>query len=135
MEALLGICAVVVTLAIAGIAIAIMRSLKRFEVTADEFSRTAEVLRSTIAEVHELTESMGAVVPPLQRAASRMEDLSDRAARISNSVLNEIEGPIRNTVAVITGVRTGTRSLIGALTNRIHKMQPRTHANGGTYHE
>jgi len=134
MTVLLAVCAVVVTIAIVVLAIATVRAINRFENTAEEIQKTAEMLRGTITqtesvirEVHELTDSLGQVVPPLRRAADGIEHVTNRAVRISSTVLNEIEAPVRTTMALINGVRTGTRSLFGALTRRLQH----THTNGG----
>jgi uncharacterized protein YoxC len=134
MTVLLAVCAVVVTVAIAALAIATVRAMNRLENTAAEIEKTAEMLRGTIAqseavirEVHELADSFGSVVPPLRRAADGIEQLSNRAVRISSTVLNEIEAPVRTTMALINGFRTGTRSLVSALTRRAQH----THSNGG----
>jgi uncharacterized protein YoxC len=134
MTVLLAVCAVVVTVAIAVIAIAAVRAIHRFEDTAAEIQKTAEMLRGTIAhseavlhEVHELTDSLGSVVAPLRRAADGAAQLSDRAVGMSSAVLDEIERPVRTTLALINGIRTGTRSLVGALTRRAKQTQ----TNGG----
>jgi len=134
MTVLLAVCAVVVTVAIAFIAVATVRTMHRFEDTAGEIHKTAEMLRGTIAhseaiihEVHELTDSLGSVVAPLRRAAGGVEQLSDRAVGMSSAMLDEIERPVRTTLALINGVRTGTRSLVGALTRRAQQTQ----SNGG----
>ncbi len=134
MTVILTVCAVVVTVALVALAIATVRAMNRFENTAEEIQKTAEMLRGTIAqseavirEVHELADSFGSVVPPLRRAADGIEQLSNRAVRISSSVLNEVEAPVRTTIALINGFRTGTRSLVSALTRRAQH----THSNGG----
>ena len=134
MTVLLAVCAVVVTIAIVVLAIATVRAINRFENTAQEIQKTVEMLRGTIAqtetvirEVHDLTDSLGQVVPPLRRAADGIEHIANRAVRVSSTVLNEIEAPVRTTMALIHGVRTGTRSLFGALTRRLQH----THSNGG----
>jgi len=134
MTVLLAVCAVVVTVAIAVVAVVTVRAMNRFEDTAGEIQKTAEMLRGAIAhseavihEVHELTDSLGSVVTPLRRAAGGVEQLSDRAVRMSSAVLDEIERPVRTTLALINGVRTGTRSLVGALTRRAQQTQ----SNGG----
>lgn len=134
MTVILVVCAVVVTIAIVLIAVATVRAINRFENTAEEIQKTAEMLRGTIAqteavihEVHELTDSLGEVVPPLRRAADGIENVTNRAVRISSTVLNEVEAPVRTTMALIHGVRNGTRSLFGALTRRMQH----SHSNGG----
>ena len=134
MTVLLAVCAVVVTIAVVVLAIATVRAFNRFENTAEEIQKTVEMLRGTITqtetvirEVHDLTDSLGQVVPPLRRAADGVEHIANRAVRVSSTVLNEIEAPVRTTMALINGVRSGTRSLFGALTRRLQH----THSNGG----
>ena len=134
MTVLLAVCAVVVTIAITVLTIAAVRAINRFENTAEEIQKTAEMLRGTITqtesvirEVHQLTDSLGEVVPPLRRAAGGLEHVANRAVGISSTVLNEIEAPVRTTMALIHGVRNGTRSLFGALTRRMQH----SHSNGG----
>jgi uncharacterized protein YoxC len=135
MSVLLAVCAVVITIAFTIIAVALIRTLKGFEEATDAFKKTAAVVRASVEDaatatrqVQELAGSLESVVPPLRRAATRVEELSDRAMRLSNTVLNEVEGPIRTTVAMITGVRAATRSLVGSLTRR---PAPST-SNGGS---
>ena len=134
MTVLLAVCAVVVTIAFVVLAVASVRAINRFENTAEEIQKTAELLRGTIAhseavihEVHELADSFGSIVPPLRRAADGIESMSNRAVRISSAVLNEIETPVRTTLALLNGFRSGTRSLVSALTRRTQH----THSNGG----
>jgi len=67
----------------------------------------------------------------VRRAAARIDEVAERAMRASHAVLDEVEPPLRNTLAVLAGLRTGTRSLIGALSRRANHMQ----SNGGNNHE
>ena len=138
MSVLLGICAVVSTLCLAVVAYAILRVLRKFEIASDELTRTAEVVRSTASEANHLARRFGRiadelepVIVPLKRATARLEDLGDRAVQLSNVVLDEVERPLRTTMAVLSGVRAGAHSLIGALTRRANQSQ----SNGGQSHE
>jgi len=137
MPVLLQVCAVIVTLAIVAIALAVTRAMTRFVVASDEFTRTAETIRSSVAQaeamtrqLRELANELESIVPPIKKVATRFGDLGERAAGITSAVLSEVEAPVRNTLALITGVRTGTRSLLGAITRRMG--QP---TNGGYPHE
>ena len=137
MPVLLQICAVVFTVAIVAIAVAVTRAMGRVVVASDEFARTAETIRTTAAQaeamtrqLRELADELKTIVPPIQRVANRFGNLGERAAGITDAVLSEVEAPVRNTLALITGVRTGTRSLLGAITRRMG--QP---TNGGYPHE
>ena len=138
MPVLLQVCAVVVTLAIAAIAIGVLRAIRTFTEVAADFGKTADVVRATVAEVDvvvrqikELAGSMEGVVAPLKQSAENLGAVGNRAARISNALLDEVAKPISNTVALMSGVRMGTRSLIGALSRRLGHAT----SNGGYNHE
>jgi uncharacterized protein YoxC len=137
MPVLIQVCAVVVTLAMVVIAFATMRATRRLEVAGQEFSRTAEVVRESVRkaegvarEVQELAVALKSIAPPVRHAADQFGALAERVAEVSNAMLDEVESPIRTTLAVLTGVKTGTRSLFGALARRAHGQ----HRNGGGDH-
>jgi biopolymer transport protein ExbB/TolQ len=138
MSPLVQLCIVVATLAMAAIAIAAIRAMMRFEAAIHEFTRTAETVRDSVEhaeavtrQVEEFVASMQSAVAPVGRAAVRIDELAERAMRASHAVLDEMEPPLRSTLAVLAGLRTGTRSLIGALSRRANHMQ----SNGGNGHE
>jgi len=138
MPVLLQVCAVIITIAIATIAIVTVRAMNRFGAATDQFARTAEAVRASITEIQTVTrqfqglaDTFEDLLPPLKRTASQVGVVGDRAARLSNVVLNEVEGPIRTTVAVLAGVRTGTRALFHALRDRWSRPE----TNGGYSHE
>lgn len=139
MPVLLQICAVIVTMAIAAIAVVTVRAMVRFETAAKEFTQTAEMVRRSIAEIHEVTREVQAVtasvsefVPRVKGMASRFENLAGRATGLSHAVVAEI-APIRSAVAVANGVRSGAARLFRALTKR--PSRHRTLTNGGLDHE
>jgi hypothetical protein len=138
MPVLMQICAVAVTLAIVGIAIATIRAMRRFEVTSHEFSRTAEKVRETVAQAEMVTRqlqdiavSVQSTLTPVRNAAHRLAAVADRVTEVSNVIVDQVETPVRNTLAVLTGLRTGTRSLLGSLARRVGIR----HSNGGYPHE
>jgi len=137
MSALMQVCAVIVTLAIATIAIATIRAMRRFEVASHEFTRMAETIRESALQaeivtrqLQDLAVAMQSVMPPIRNAASRLEALTERATDVSHAMLDQVESPIRNTLAVLTGLRAGTRSLLGSLGRRAGHQQ----SNGGYDH-
>lgn len=124
MPVLLQICAVIVTLALAAIAIVTVRTMMRFEKAADELSVTAIAIRSSlgqiegiVAEVRDVVESIREVVPHLQRTVARIEGIGERAAGIADAVLGEIEAPVRVALGVSRGVRSGAGHLVERLTH------------------
>ena len=138
MSTILVLCAVVVTVAIATIAVVMLRAVQRFEASAIEFNRTAEAVRSSVQDaqavmrqVQDLTTAFEQVVPRLQAIAAGAEHLGQRAFRLSNGILDEVERPIHDTLAVLAGVRTGARVLVGALVRRARHAE----TNGGNPHE
>lgn len=132
------VCIGVVTLAMVVIAIAAIRAMVRFEVAAHEFSRTTVSLRDSIEhaqevarEVEDLVASMRSAMEPVQRAAERIDVVAERATRASHAVLDEMEPPLHNALAVLAGLRTGTRSLFGALSRRATHL----HSNGANHEQ
>jgi uncharacterized protein YoxC len=140
MQVLLQICAVIVTMALVAIAVVAVRAMARFEKTSEELGRTAEAIRESIGQVQSITHeakeligSLGGAVQQIRGTASRFQDLGDRAARLSTSVLEEVETPVRTVVAVARGVRSGTSVFFERIGNRLgHRF---AHRNGGTEHE
>jgi ABC-type transporter Mla subunit MlaD len=131
MTVLLGICAVISTLGLVAMAIAIIRAMRRFEHASDQVTRTAEVVRASMGQIERLASEFEAVLPPLKRAAADLENLGDRAMKLSNAVLDELEKPLHTTMALLSGVRAGTRSLMGAFLRRAG----RSPSNGGQPNE
>ena len=135
MSTLLGVCAVVCTIGFVMIAVAVVRALRKFEDVSGEVSKTAESARLSLAEIRAIAKQVeqltSSVELPLQRAASEVGDVGHRAAQLSHAMLNEVEGPIRTTVAMLVGLRTGTRSLVNLLSRRAGRSQ----FNGGYSHE
>jgi len=133
MDVLLGVCMVVGTLAVVTVALMTVRAVRHFETVTDEFRKTAEAARTSLAEaervtrqVHDLTLGMEEVLPPLQRSAMRIEELTERAVELSDSVLDEVRRPLETTMSLIRGFRAGTRTLVGALS----RPRIRTASNG-----
>ena len=138
MSPLVQLCIVVATLAMVTIAIAAIRAMMRFEAATHEFTRTAATVRDSVEhaeavtrQVQDLVGSMQTAMAPLRRTAARIDEVAERATRASHAVLDEVESPLRNTLAVLAGLRTGTRSLIEALSRRATHI----HSNGGHNHE
>jgi len=136
MDALLAICMVVGTLAITTIAVMMIRAVKHFDSAIDELRRTAEAARSSIAGARQATgqfvdlaNGLRDVAAPLKRSAMAVEELTGRVAEMSHSVLDEVHRPLDTTIALIHGLRAGTRSLVGALTH--HRNGLRANREGG----
>ena len=142
MPMLLQICAVIVTMAMVAIAIATVRAMIHFEKTASEFTKTSKALHDSIAEaqvviqdVRSMVTSLQSVVPGIRGVVTRFEDLGQRAARLSSSVLDEVEAPVRTATAVARGIRTGTSFLLDRIVQRFGRPSTQALSNGGYDHE
>jgi hypothetical protein len=74
MTIVLQVCMVVVTLAIAMIAIVVMRAMGRFDEVAQDYKHTSEVVRDLVADA-------GAVTRQLQEVAVTIENLVPQLER------------------------------------------------------
>src|SRR5262245_32798442 len=111
MPVFLQICAAVVTTAIVAIAIATVRTMVRFEQAAEKLTETADVVRRSISEVrevtheaHELVSSLADAGDRLKGTISRFADVGNRVSSLSHAVVDEVEAPVREAVAVARGV-------------------------------
>ena len=136
MPVLLQVCVVIVTAALALIAIMTMRAMKRFEKAADEISQTAEMIQRSVAEIgavtrdaHAVVHSIRDVVPHFTGVAERFERIGQRTAALSSDLLTEVEAPVRTAVAISRAVRSGTAHLVDRLTNRFRSTPSQN--NGG----
>lgn len=125
MTPLVQVCVVLITAAFLGVSIMTVRAMARIEKAADEFSRTAQSVQRSMAlvedvthEMHELVGTMGKATPQLQRAVSMFGDLGVRLARLSSALLDEVEVPVRNALAVARGVKSGTAFFVNRLSQR-----------------
>jgi len=139
MSAFLVICFVIVTISVVAIAVATIRMMQHFRKTSDAVNNLTlegrEViveLRGVVQEAGEIVSTFRDVAPRVRGMVSRLEELGERALGLSEALMHEVETPIRTAVAVVRGVRFGTRQLIGRLTER---FAGRGSTNGGSSHE
>lgn len=139
MPLLLQICAVIVTTALVAIAIVTIRTMNRFEKTADALNATAPALRETLAQVdqvvreaRELLDAAEQTLRPVRRTMERLVAVGDRAASLGGAVLGEIEAPMHTAVALTRGLRKGTSFLLDRLVHRTDRRHPIQ--NGGSQH-
>lgn len=125
MTPLVQVCLVLITAAFIVVSIVTVRAMSRIEKAADEFSRTAQSVQRSMAlvedvthEMHELVGSMGEATPQLRRAASMFGDLGVRLAHLSSALMDEVERPVQNALAVARGVRSGTAFFVNRLSQR-----------------
>lgn len=140
MPAVVQACIVVLTLAVVAFAIATIRIMSRLDKSMNEFSALADEVRHSLSKFQQLThevrgmvgtlsEKVSDTVTPLRRAAERFEHLADRTARLSSAVLDEVERPVSTAVALARGVRLGTTTFLGKISERLAHRRSAT--NGG----
>jgi len=139
MSTLLQICFVIVTIAVAAIAVATIRVMQQFRKTSDEFSSMAREARQWIDQLRNVTHDAGEIVssfreyaPRLRRVVDRFEAIGERTAMLSDAVLHEVETPVRTAVAVARGLRFGAQQFVERLTQR---FSGRSSTNGGMNYE
>ena len=137
MTPLVQICVVIVTLALVALAATTILTMIRHSEAAARLTAAAHLslaqVDRLVQDAQELLASVREIVPPAQRVVKRFERLGERAADVSNAVLNEIETPVFTAVAVARGVKIGTTRLLELLTRRF--VQGRSSNNGDHDHE
>jgi uncharacterized protein YoxC len=133
MEWLLLICAVIVTIAVVVTAISVARLTKRLTRVSEEMQLWLVQVRQVTGETHEVVSSLRDAVQPVQRVAGHFAELGERTARLSASLLEEVEAPVRTVVAITRGLRTGTSQFLGRLNSRFRHGRPAT--DGGIRYE
>jgi hypothetical protein len=140
MPALIQICIVIVTIGLSAIAVMTYRMMARFNKTAEEISRLSLTVRESVVtfdlatqEARALVAALHECVPPVQRVMNRFEDIGNRTADLSSSLLDECELPVLAATAVARGVRVGAGHLLERLMDRF--INRRAPTNGGHDHE
>ena len=133
---LVEVCIVVVTVTFVALVATTIVAGIRLGQAAARLTAAAQVavvrLERIAREAEELLASMREVMTPAQRVAKRFEHLGERAADLSDAVLEEIAKPILAAVSVARGVRTGSAQLLDLLT---HRSSRRSSNKGDLDHE
>jgi uncharacterized protein YoxC len=137
MSTLLQICFVIVTIAVAAIAVSTIRAVQHFRRTSEEFAKLAIDARQWLQQVQGVTQSAGEIVgtfrdvaPRVRRVVERIEEIGERTVGISDAVLHEVELPVRQAVAMARGVRYGAQRFMELIGQR---FSGRSATNGGNY--
>jgi len=124
---------------VVAIAVSMIHVMRDFRKASDEFSKLALEARQWIDQLRNVTHEAGEIVgafrdaaPRARRVLERFEAIGERTVRISDALLDEVEGPVRTAVAVARGVRFGAQRLIERLSER---FMGRPSSNGGMNHE
>lgn len=134
MSNLLAVCVVIVTISVVAIAVMAIRIMSRVRRTSDELTRFSEEGRLLIGRLNLVAHDAGEIVgtfrevaPRVRRVVEHIESIGERAVDLSDAVMQEVESPIRNAIAVARGVRFGTQRLVEHWIERFS----RSATNGG----
>jgi len=140
MPVLIQTCIVVATVAVVAIAFVVIRTMLRFDRAATELNRTLRVVRvkveDTADDIRGMVSAFETILPQMRRIVTRFESVGEqigsvgeRTARISHTVLDEIEAPVRTAAALVHGIRSGSSRLLRAIRDRVVYRQ--ASSNGG----
>lgn len=126
------ICMVLVTIAVAWMAVVAIRLMAEVKVLIQNANTSlAEVpglvgeLKRTAARADELLEAFSRITKATQASVSGVEAVAKRTTELASSLLEEVERPITKAIHLIRGVRYGANSLIQRWTKRAaNRNQP-----------
>ena len=130
MPALVQVCIVIVTLAMVVMTATMLLILVRLVRAAGELTRALETAiaktEQLANETRELLAAVRELGGPMRDVWVRFHQLGKRAAVLSTAVLDELEGPVLTSVALMHGVRTGTmrfmelfaRRMVGSISSK-----------------
>jgi len=125
MPVLFQVCFVIVTIAVVVIAVSTIKVMQHFRRSSDEFSGLAvearqliDQLGSVARDAQEIVSTLRDVAPRVRRVLDRFEAVGDRAVTLSDTVIREVEMPVRTLIALVRGFRYGAQQLVERLTQR-----------------
>jgi uncharacterized protein YoxC len=136
---LIQICIAVATIAVVGIAVALIRVLGQLQKTAAQVERTMVSLDQSIPtivhavdETRGVLESLNQVVARVDHIAGDFETVGAKAAKVSSLVVDQVLAPASQVAALVAGVRGGASFLMDGLRKR---RESRLTNTGGNHHE
>jgi hypothetical protein len=119
------ICMVVVTIAAVGMAVMSIRLMLQTKVLIENANRSLGQLPALIEDVKrasaradELLLAFSHITRAAKTGAAELESIATRSGTLANSVLDEIERPISQTVTMLRGLRLGAEAIIQRLQTR-----------------
>ena len=140
MPALIQICIVIATIGLVAIALMTVRVMNRLSKSTEELTQLTRAVRESAVkfdlvthEARALVASLRECVPPVLRVVGRLDAVSQRAADLSSTFLEEVEAPVFAAAAVARGLRSGVNHLLKRLMDRFAPQH--SSINGGHDHE
>jgi len=130
MSSVIEVCVAIATGVILVLAVFAIRTLVRFARAGEQASETVKTLDAllrdatdTSREIRGLVESLETVSASLTKAAGQLGGVAERAASVSNDVLDEVEAPVRRAVSLMRGVRRGVGWIGDRIASRLSATQ------------
>lgn len=141
MPVIVQVCIVIITIALAAVAVAFIRSLGQLRSTAAQIERTMGRYEHAMPEFESALSDVRSVIGKLDSIAARADRLSEefavtgsRLAHASSLVVDEVVSPVTKIAALVRGVRTGATVLVGSVLKR-RVARPASAPQGGNHNE
>ena len=131
MPVIVQVCVVIVTIAIVTLAINAFRLMNSMNATLAKVDELVESFRGTPERIRHVLASVEEVANSARTMVAGVKDVVGYATDISASVIDEVAKPVLGAVAVLRGLRTGTKFLMERLTNGSTKT--RRYNQGGNH--
>lgn len=113
------ICMVVVTIALAVLAVMVIRLMLQTKVLIETANRSLaelpaliETAKQTSARADDLLTAFAHITRFARAGASRFENIATRSSTLASTLLDEVEHPISELAGAIRGLRAGARFLV-----------------------
>jgi archaellum component FlaC len=106
----------------------VRRSSDEFSMLAVETRQLIDQLGNVARDAQEIVNTFRDVAPRVRRVMDRFEAVGDRAVTLSDTLIQEVEIPVRTLVALVRGFRYGAEQLVERLAQR---FSGRESTNGG----
>jgi uncharacterized protein YoxC len=131
MPVIVQVCVVIVTIAIVTLAVNAFRLMNSMNATIAKVDELVAGFRGTPERIRDVLNTVEEVANSARSMVSGVKDVVSYATDISASVIDEVAKPVLGAVAVLRGLRTGTRFLLERLTNGTSKTR---RYNQGDHH-
>jgi len=123
MPVIVQVCVVIVTIAIVTLAVNAFRLMNSMNATIAKVDELVAGFRGTPERIRDVLNTVEEVASSARSMVAGVKDVVGYATDISASVIDEVAKPVLGAVAVLRGLRTGTRFLLERLTNGSSKTR------------
>lgn len=131
MPVIVQVCVVIVTIAIVTLAVNAFRLMNSMNATIARVDELVAGFRGTPERIREVLTTVEEVANSARSMVAGVKDVVGYATDVSASVIDEVAKPVLGAVAVLRGLRTGTKFLMERLTNG--SSRTRRYNQGGNH--